>query len=166
MQNSEVAKALERVYGWDAKDTDRAIERVAAQQPKQKFRISTAPNRKGRFNTSLACEVAKCYEAIFDIPFPGGIENACIIRSYAGHHQRSEGAISWEIGSVDSDTHGHPQSFGSHVKATEAVKDWSCFSWEATNDRGFWRNGNIIDFSDEEIAELQTKFGDRVRTRE
>ena len=97
-------------------------------QPSQEF--SEARSRairekeRSRKNTPLAQRLAKIYEEHFNEPFPGGIENACIQRTYAGHHQRSGGAWSWCLQKINSDIpNGLVRDFGSQYPAKEAVKD-------------------------------------------
>ena len=85
--------------------------------------------RERNTNTKLARDLAGLYEQIVGAPFPGGHENAYICRTYAGYHQRSEGAWSWTLeminGELASAIHGitHPVPFGSQWPAREAMKD-------------------------------------------
>lgn len=75
-----------------------------------------------RKNTQLARRLARLYERVFDEPFPGGIENAAIERTRAGHWQRSSGAWSWFLCSIDT-VYGVVRHFGSAFPAREAERD-------------------------------------------
>lgn len=71
-----------------------------------------------RKNTKLARQIARIYEKETGHDFPGGVENACIGRTYAGHWQRSNGAWSWFLEVLDTDK-GHILSFGSPYPASD-----------------------------------------------
>ena len=72
-------------------------------------------------NTKLARQLAEIYEKYLG-PFPGGVENAYIKRLHPGHWQRSQGAFSWVLMTID-DQFGHADNFASQFTAKEAVKD-------------------------------------------
>ena len=87
--------------------------------------ILDAPVGASGQNTRLARRLAGEYERITGRPFPGGIENARIQRSYPGHRQRAEGAWSWCLETIEG-TIGELLTladFGSITPATEAIKD-------------------------------------------
>ena len=87
------------------------------------YRDKLARNTK---NTKLARDLAIKYEEIFDVKFPGGIDNAYIMRGRPGHWQRSYGVWSWKLGSISvmwREDHIFPLAFGSNMKAKDCLKD-------------------------------------------
>ena len=70
-------------------------------------------------NTVLAQKLAGIYEQYLG-GFPGGITNARIQRTRAGHWLRSAGAWSWFLRIIDNQ-YGHPIDFGSQYPAKECV---------------------------------------------
>ena len=66
---------------------------------------------------SLAYRIAELLEKR-GYSWPGGPENAKIRRTYAGRHQRSDGAWSWYLDAVQGLA---PMSIGSQWKATTVV---------------------------------------------
>ena len=93
-------------------------------------RLRIRPERRWarqRVNTSLA----RLWERESGQPFPGGIENACIQRTRAGHWQRSEGAWYWFLSTIviDGAQQAIPQ-MGYQWPARECVKDPSLLDWQ------------------------------------
>ena len=78
--------------------------------------------RKMNQNTPLARKVARVFEH-FGHEIPGGPENACIRRTYAGHWQKTNGAWLWELACVDNSFLIY--SMGSTDRATDVVKAFS-----------------------------------------
>ena len=79
-------------------------------------------------NTPLARNLARHYERMTGKEFPGGVGNACIVRTYAGFWQKRAGYASWNLGLIrtdDSEGHRYPAiaCFGSEAAATVAVTD-------------------------------------------
>ena len=78
-------------------------------------------------NTPLARSLARLYEEKTGQPFPGGVENAYIQRSYAGYWQRASGAMSWYLEPIHrEDEDGKtlmPRTFGSQWGVRDALKD-------------------------------------------
>ena len=72
-------------------------------------------------NTRLARKIAEILEH-FGYEIPGGVDNACIDRSYVPYHLRAQGwgAWSWQIACVDG-RHVIP-SIGSIYSATEIAE--------------------------------------------
>ena len=104
--------------------------RAAHKRRRTKGRIKhRIVNRQpGHFSTTLSLKLARLYQTMTGLPFPGGTENAYIQRSHAGHWQRSQGAMSWFLEKLDDNKvtpglSGVPISFGSQWPATVAIKD-------------------------------------------
>ena len=76
---------------------------------------------RNKKNTILACKLAEFYESHFSEDFPGGITNAFIQRTYAGHWQRSAGAWSWHLRAIDNQ-YGTVRDFGSAYSASECLE--------------------------------------------
>ena len=78
-------------------------------------------------NTALARKLALEYERITGRCFPGGIENAYVLRTYAGRNQVAAGAWSRFLMPIyNTDEHGNrfPMvNFGSIATAKEADAD-------------------------------------------
>lgn len=73
-------------------------------------------------NTALARKLAKIYEVATGVEFPGGITNASIRRTYAGHIQKACGAWIWHLDRIDKNNYPLPYDVGSEYRATEVAK--------------------------------------------
>lgn len=77
----------------------------------------------------MARRLAKEYERMTGLRFPGGVENAYIERTYAGRHQKDAGAWLWLLQPIEryntrgEDRMSRLRSFGSIAPAREAVHD-------------------------------------------
>lgn len=97
-------------------------------------RLRIKPKRRParqRVNTPLSRRLARMWEQETGQPLPGGIENACIQRTRAGHWQRSAGAWYWFLYTIviDGAQHAIPE-MGSQWPARECVKDPSLLDWQ------------------------------------
>lgn len=72
-------------------------------------------------NTPLARKLAKIYECEVGVPFPGGIENARIVREAKGmsHAYRHHGSWVWYLNTIDGQT---ADELGSQWTAVECAK--------------------------------------------
>ena len=110
----------------------KAQVRVAPRKPKRELiQLSVEEINAKHKNTPLARRMARLYEEKVGAPFPGGIENACIYRSYAGYWQRAEGAKLWWLDLMDllDSRRNALISFGSIWPAKEAVLDPDKLEW-------------------------------------
>ena len=104
-------------------------------KPKRElYSISKEELISKRKNTRIARKLAVLYERIIGVEFPGGQYNAYIHRTYAGHWQRSEGAMSWFLDCIntqsDDGTSLMPISFGSPYPAINCLKDFSLIDYD------------------------------------
>ena len=111
-------------------------EKTENKRKRRLVQISREELMAKRKNTPLARKLAGLYEEMVGSPFPGGVENAYVCRTYAGYWQQASGAMSWSLECINNvgDDDGHtlaPCSFGSQHPATNCIKDTSLleFGW-------------------------------------
>ena len=158
---SPAARRLSERMGLDARAVQDDRERIRRLEEAETAKVRYRRPPQFHRNTKLARQVAVAYEAIIG-PFPGGIRNAAIHRSYAGHIQRSQGALSWRIMPIHRPA--EIVLFGSFYPATQAARDWGLLCWQVYLG-SFPTVQQLGDLLADEVMLLAQRYGDRVKIR-